>query len=352
MLASSHQSESKFVRLLACAGVGGLTVAYLVFHAQTHAPEDLRSAAEHLLQGRTHWITFQNRLLAPWLIEAFRAATGWSWLTAFYALIAACLASGAGLLLWRSWRDTGRSARGLWQVAAWFAFAFLLNHQWSYPWDYSGAFLCLLLAIWARDRFWSLGAVKSWWVAVLLLALALNRESSLYLLAALVVALLGHGFLEKQIGRTLKPAAGLALAGLVNLVGVLALRQAMFTATTRPPGSNGPEMASGNFNQVLHNWRVLTRHGDRPPEDWLAIALVVVLGSAGIVLAVRFFNALRTARPIPPGELFAHLWFGLSAFAVLLFADLSELRVFFELFPLWVILAFESRAWHPPAASD
>ena len=50
--------ESPSRRLLAVVAGLALTAGYLWFHRRTHAPDDLRSAAEQLLQGRTHWITF------------------------------------------------------------------------------------------------------------------------------------------------------------------------------------------------------------------------------------------------------------------------------------------------------
>ena len=334
--------EATGLRLLAGAAVGALTAGYLIFHARTHSPDDLRSAAEHLLQGRTHWITFQNRLLAPLLVEGLRAITGWSWLRAFYALVAACLGGGAGLLLWRSWRDTGRSGRGLAQVVAWFFCAFVLNHQWSYPWDFTGALLFLLLMVWARDCWRALADVRSWRLAALLTALALNRESSLFVLAALGATVLVVGVVKKESGRGWLAAGLIALAGFANIVGVLLVRQALFVVPTRPAGSGGPEMAAGNFNQVQHNWQVLTH----PREGWPAGAIIALLLIFCACLLRENCRALRPAHPVAPGRLFAQLCGVFGTGALLLFADVGELRVYFEFTPVWVVLAFESKAWH------
>ena len=329
--------ESSGTRLLACAAAGALTAGYLVFHARTHSPDDLSSAAEHLLQGRTHWITFQNRVFAPALIDALRAFTGWPWMRSFYALLAASLVSGAGVLLWRSWRDTGKSARGLAQAAAWILVSALLNHQWSYPWDFTGALLFLLLAVWARDCFRSLDDLKSWRFAFVIAALALNRESSLFVLAALGATVLLVGFQQRQTARTLATAVFVALAGLANIVGVLLVRQALFVAPTRPAGSVGPEMASGNFNQVRHNWHVLTH----PGEGWPAMIIVAVLLILTGFIVREIFRALRDARLLAPGRLFAQLCGVIGTGAILLFADVSELRVYFEFVPVWLLLASE-----------
>lgn len=333
--------ESSGTRLLACAAVTALTLGYVWFHRRTHHPDDLRSAAEHLLQGRTHWITFQNRVFAPALINALRAVTGWSWLRSFYALLAACLASGASVLLWRSWRDTGKSTRGLVQTAAWFLVSVLLNHQWSYPWDFTGTLLFLLLAVWARDCFRSLADLNSWRFAFVIAALALNRESSLFVLTAMGATVLLVGFQQRQTARTLAIAVVIALAGFANIVGVLLVRQTLFVASTRPAGSVGPEMASGNFNQVRPNWQVLTH----PGEGWPALLIVAVLLIFTGLIVREIFRALRAARQLAPGQLFAQLCGVIGTGAILLFADVSELRVYFEFVPVWLLLASEPVAW-------
>ncbi|MBI3884509.1 MAG: hypothetical protein HY302_02085 [Opitutae bacterium] len=338
MSTSAPVRDSAGRRLLAVATVGALTAGYLWFHRRTHDAGDLRSAAEHLLQGRTHWVTFQNRLLAPALIDAVRGATGWEWLRAFYAVLAASLAGGGGVLLWRSWRDTGKSARGLAQTAGWFLLAVALNHRWSYPWDFTGALLFLLLAVWARDCFGSLASLKSWRLAILLAALALNRESSLFVFAALGATVLVAGLQAGRPARAFVPAVFIALAGGANLVGVLLVRQALFVAPTRPAGAVGPEMASGNFNQVRHNWHVLTH----PGEGWPAMIVVAGLLLLTGLIGREIYRALRAAQPLAPGRLFLQLGGVAGTGAILLFADVSELRVYFEFVPVWLLLATEA----------
>lgn len=338
--------ESTGRRLLACAAIAALTAAYLVFHAHTHTTEALCSASEHFLAGRTHWITFQNRVFAPLLIAALRATTGLAWLPAFYALMGACMAGGAGLLLWRSWRDTGKSARGLVQSGAWFLIAVLLNHEWSYPWDYTGALLFLLLMVWARDFFHSLAAVKSGWLAGLLVALALNRESSLFVLAALGCTVLVSGYQERAWLRAGRAATACGIAGLANLAGVLFLRQTLFLAPTRPTYIEGPELASGNFNQVSHNWHVLTHLS----EGWRALPIVLLLLVLNVRMLREIIRTLRRTEPLSPGRLFAQLCGAFGTGAILLFADTTESRVFFEFAPVWLLLASEAPPW--PAAGD
>ena len=337
--------ESPSRRLLAVVAGLALTAGYLWFHRRTHAPDDLRSAAEQLLQGRTHWITFQNRVLAPALLEALRVVTGWPWLRCFYALVAGCLGGSTALLLWRSWRDTGKSSRGLLQASAWFLLAVLLNHQWSYPWDFTGALLFLLLAVWARDSFRGLDAIRSWWLAALLAAIALNRESSLFVIVALGAAVLVTGWTTGPRATAWRAAIILALAGGANVIGVLLVRQALFTAPTRPAHSAGPEMAAGNFNQVRHNWQVLTH----PRDGWPALVIIGMLVIFGALMVRKNIRAHRAARPVSPGRLMVQLCGAFGTGAILLFADMSELRVYFEFAPLWLLLATEPAGPPTPA---
>lgn len=333
--------ESARRRLLACAAIAFLTAGYLIFHEHTHTAEALLSASEDFLAGRTHWMTFQNRVFAPLLIAAIRTVTGLAWLPAFYILIGGCMAAGAGLLLWRSWRDTGKSTRGLVQSGAWFLVAVLLNHEWSYPWDYTGALLFLLLAVWARDRFHTLAAVKSGWLAALLVALALNRESSLFVLAALGCAALVSGYQERAWPRAGRAAIAFAVAGCANLTGILLLRQALFVAPTRPTYIEGPELASGNFNQVPHNWHVLTHLS----AGWPALPLVLVLLVLNACMLREIVRILRRGESLSPGRLFAQLCGAFGTGAILLFADTTESRVFFEFAPVWLLLATEAAPW-------
>ena len=249
------------------------------------------------------------------------------------------------LLLWRSWRDTGKSTRGLLQASAWFLLAVLLNHQWSYPWDFTGALLFLLLAVWARDSFRGLDAIRSWWLAALLAAIALNRESSLFVIAALGAAVLVTGWTTGPRATAWRAAVVLALAGCANIIGVLLVRQALFTAPTRPTHSEGPEMAASNFNQVRHNWQVRTH----PHEGWPALVIIAVLVIFCALMVRENIRAHRAARPVSPGRLMVQLCGAFGTGAILLFADMSELRVYFEFAPLWLLLATEPAGPPTPA---
>lgn len=322
--------------------VMALTTAYLIFHANTHVADDLCSAAEHLLDGRTHWITFQNRLLSVLLVEGIRLGTGLTWLQSFQTLIAVCLGGGAGFLLWRSWRNTGRSIRGIGEVVAWFSLIFLLNDRWSYPWDYTGIVLFLLLMVWSKDCFHSLADLKSKRLAALLILLILNRESSLIVFAGLILTVLAIGFHEKKRRQSLKPIIFLVLGSLANIIGVIYVRHALFTTTTLPNGIHRAETVAGNFTQLTSNLRKMIHI-----NDWnrlLGTVIVVVLFIASSILILVTLRELYRSTAISPGKLLIRSCFCLASAAIVIFASMPELRVYLELSPIVIILIFESRA--------
>lgn len=323
--------------------VAAFTVAYVIFHFETHDQERLRAASENLLLGETHWITFQNRILAPLLILALRAVTGWSWMRAFYVLAAGCMLTGGFLLVWRSGRETGDVTRGLGQTASWFLLAILFNHAWSYPWDFAGVVLNLLLVIWARDSFHSLEAIKSWRLAAVLGGLMLNRESSLLALAALLVAVVAAGGFEKQPVKAFWAAAAIAGAVVFNLVLVLALRHALFQHSTRPANvGTSAEMATGNFLQLVSNWRLLVLPAETRFIRAMAAAVLAVLAVLLSISIHRLVQAARRRLQLTPGQVFLHVYLGANLAAILIFADAREWRVYFELIPLLIILVSEA----------
>lgn len=340
MSPQSIKSESLIVRGLSCLIVVGLTAAYLSFHAESHTADNLSSAAQHLLQGRTHWITFQNRLLAPFIVSGISMVTGLSWLQSFQVLIALCLGGGAGFLLWRSWKTTGNSPLGLLQVGGWFSLAFLFNHTWSYPWDYTGALLFLLVMVWAKDCFHALVDLKSWRLGVLLVLMVLNRESSLIVIAGLILATLAGGLYEKTWLKSFRIVTVLSLSGLTNIIGVVYVRHALFMTPTRPAGAEGPETSAGNFNQIAANLNYLTQvHNWNQFWGTTIVALLFVVSS---VLTWATLRDLFRSTPVALGDLLIRSCLWASTVAIVVFADTSEIRVYFELIPIAILLAFQS----------
>lgn len=332
-----------FWRLLAGGvAVAAMTALYLVFHLRTHNTEDLRGATEDLLHGATHWVTFQNRILGPMLIAAFRAITGWSWMRTFYILVASCLATGAFSLIWRAWRQEGDLAKGLGGAAGWFLLAFIFNHAWSYPWDYLGALLNLFLVMWAHTAFRTLADLKSVRLVCLILALMLNRESSLLALAALFCTVV---LASRKTGKGVIAwpwLLWLTAAGAANLAIVVGLRRTLFQHSTRPSTVNTlNETTAGNFLQLGDNWRLISTPADTVVVRGMAAAILALIGVFLVNSAATIWRAAREPGRCDPGTIFPHLYLCFAVVAIAVFADVSEPRVYFELIPLCVMLGPE-----------
>jgi hypothetical protein len=319
--------------------VTALAALYTAFHFRTHDHAELQRATQHLLQGETHWVTFQNRILGPWLIQSVCALTSWSWLRVFYLLVFGCMAAGGGLLVWRAWRGPQGAAYGLAQATGWFLLAYVFNDGWSYPWDFIGALLNLMLVLWAFDRFHEAADLWSWPLLGLLVALALNRESSLIALVALFVAAVAAGVRSRHLASARRALVALAAAGMANVVLIRLLRQELFVHSNRP-AAIGPahELAMGNFMQVRENFFLVATNS----ETLLVRTVVLAIGSALLAFGVFLVrDAVRSWRGAgwSAAGCFGACYFWIACLAIALFADMRELRVYFELIPFIVVLA-------------
>jgi len=298
--------------------------------------DDLHSAAENLLRGETHWITFQNRVLAPAIIEGFCAVTGLSWVQGFRALITGCLAGGAGVLLWRSWRDTGRWSRGVGQSVLWFGFLILFNNEWSYPWDFTGMLLFLLLGVWAQDHFRSREDLRSKWLIFICALMVLNRESSLIVGVSLISVVVLNWAYRKPRMPALKTAALLTGIVAVNIVAVIAIRHAMFAESTKPLEVAGSEIGVGNFVMLATNWNLFKgvwwdyNHG-------LSVIALWILGVINLIWLIQLGRDGVVHRRVSAGRMLLAGLLGWSTLGVVALGYMLELRVYCEIIPILVI---------------
>lgn len=342
---------------LAAAAVGvlalALAVCYLVFHVRTHDLENLRNATEGLLRGQTHWITFQNRILAPAAIDLLRACTGWSWMRGFYFVLFVCTLLGNLALAWLSWKRAKSLVGVAGFVLGWHLLAFLFNHGWSYPWDFVGAALHAWLALWLFECFENLRALLSWRPLLLLVALALNRESSLIALAALLGTVLLVGLDTLAWRSTARAAAALLAALVANVALIASLRAALFVRSTKPPGI-GPasELASGNFLQLGENFTLFATPAAGLCTRLEALALAGAVATIVAAYWMRLRADHRSAGAWHPGRLALGLYLLFACGALFAFADLREYRVYFELIPLFLVAGHYALSDPASAASS
>ncbi|MDD3180110.1 MAG: hypothetical protein PHQ04_07120 [Opitutaceae bacterium] len=327
--------------------VGVFTATYVAFHLATHSAASLETATSQLLRGETHWITFQNRLLGCALIELIRLLTGSTWLQAFYILVGSCSFVAGAILVHRAWQWHGDVASALGAVAAWFLLAVFFNHVWSYPWDFVGALLNLLLLIWVSDHYRSPGDLWSWRPLVLLFAQILNRESSLITLVSLALMVGMHDLRKSSRGAALRAVSALAAGAVGNIALVIALRRLLFVASTRPASSaHVNETVAGNFLQLRDNFSIFV--AERLPIRMAVASIIAGFGLLCVASLVRCWQDWRMTGTVEPGPTFALCYLGVSTAALAFFACASEFRVYYELIPVCIVLALSLR---PPVVS-
>jgi hypothetical protein len=228
------------------------------------------------------------------------------------------------------------------QAVAWFAMAFALNHAWSYPWDFVGALLNLALVLWAFDRFHHIEDLLSWRLWLLLTALALNRESSLLILASLGVVVLAIGCHQSAWGGFRRISMAIIAATGTNIAAIVWLRHTLFAESTRPAGvSTSNELPAGNFLQLGDNWRLLATPSAGIMTRSLALAIFISLLALCATYLWQICRLFRKGSQLHPGRLFAGVYLVAAAIAILIFADMSEFRIYFELIPFYVVIGAE-----------
>lgn len=143
---------------------------------QIHAVnfEALSQAAYGVIEGKPHWIAYQNRLLGPALVY-WISQTGITYsqaLQAFDLLMILLQNVILGVLLRKSTKS--RAEALIWIIV--FSFSFIcIQHLWFYPWDSIDLIVFTLFA-------WGILQAKSMLFFILLFCVGIaNRESALFI---------------------------------------------------------------------------------------------------------------------------------------------------------------------------
>ena len=195
--------------------------------------------------------------------------------------------------------------------------------------------------------------MRSWRLAAVVGALILNRESSLLVLSALLLAVLAAGHLERRPAAARRQATIIGVIAFLNVALVLLLRHALYVRSTRPAIVVATaEMATGNFMQLASNLRLFFSSSENLFVRSLAVAIITTLAVLSLLSIRRLARAARGKDRLTPGEIFLHAYLVLTFLAIIVFADARESRVYFELTPLLIILGAEAtgaRPWGVPA---
>jgi hypothetical protein len=295
-------------------------------------------AAIGVTTGHPHWRVYQNRILGPYLLKGLAGLMSGDTTGAYLMMLTVSL-SLAGYQAWRVGRMIGGEQTG------WFAlvtlhllFAFLFSSTWLYIWDFIGLNIFLaFVGFVISARAW-------YWFAALFAVAILNRESGQFIALWMILDPLSRRLVQRQ--RTKQADWRMAVAGVICaaagawLVGylrtALLVEEVGFNLIHGTPPGYGPNYFWGlpsNLDNLQYAW-------ENGMNSILTVSLSLMLISAIIALAVVL--VLKDAA--------RYLAFSItmlaSAVSIMLFAYISETRVFVETIPFLLMgacLLFHSR---------
>jgi hypothetical protein len=298
-------------------------------------------AARGVFEGYPHWRIYQNRVLAPYLIEGL-ARVFPSYLSAYTVFVLATLVA-AGVIAWRlGTRVAGPRGGTLALCAFHLGFALLLSRPWLYAWDYVDAIVFLVFVDFVV-------AEKRWPAFVPLVVVGvLNHEIASFVAAWLVADALvrwwvGRARGEKPTGAPGAQPAGAQLAWVQAAVGaglfaasfvvVESLRSALLIEQIGPKlfTEAPPDIGSSFYLALGRNLglvgKAFTEFGYSLP---MLVPLLVIAS-----LAVSAWLALR--EPVRFGGL-ALTYVGITA-SLVVFGAMFETRIYVVLLPLVILAA-------------
>lgn len=286
-------------------------------------------AAIGVTTGHPHWRVYQNRVLGPYLLKGLAGLFSGDYAGAYTALMIAFLAL-AGYQAWRIGRKVGGDQVGWFAlVVLHLAFTFLFAKTWLYLWDLIGlsvflAFVDLII----HEKPW-------YWFGALFVVAILNRDSgqliALWMILEPVCRWLTRRPLSRQVSATMMTAGVLCIAAgqwmIDYLRTSLLVEEVGFGIAGGTPSGYGPD-----YFWNLPNNMALLQHILQ--ADSLVNFVTIFLPLAMVMVSVFFVATIiyKERR-----YLALALTFAASLVSLLLFASLTETRVFIELIPLLML---------------
>lgn len=289
--------------------------------------KQLLDASQGVLEGKPHWLTYQNRLLGPYLelmISKFGMHRGDAWKV--YNFIFLTLES---LLLFGLLKKEGRTTSQSLHAIVIFFFCFIvLQHYWFYAWD------ALDLVLFTLFAFGILQRQKTSYFIVLFIVAIFNRESALFIALFLIVD--AFSLSVRPLSIKLVNYAKLGLGAVLIFAGmayIKAIRHALFIS--KPDGNPDTEHETiGNHFQLWQNL-----------EDFctnFSNAQFVI--SIALVGSIYYFA--KHIRTYTESELKCFIMMMALIANIMLFGLINETRMHFILLPfaLFLWLRIEGRA--------
>lgn len=282
--------------------------------------DDLAAAAYGVIEGRPHWIAFQNRLMGPYTVLLISKA-GISFKLAL-ALYHAVFLEILVILIIFLLRREGVSRRESALYLVFFLFVFLAyQHYWFYTWD------SIDLIVFTSFAYGIIKAAPTRFFFTLFLIGLANRESALFI--ALYVCLNSFQFQGATQLPKLKSSVdflfGIALLA-IGLIYTKLIRTMLFVS--KPDGlPDTQHEAIGNHVYVTKNITDLfiTNFSNKN-----------IIASAFIIFPMIYF--WRKTRVMSEGQIKALVMSSVLILNILVFGILSETRMLFILIPFYIFL--------------
>lgn len=217
--------------------------------------QELIDAAYGVLNGRPHWITFQNRLLGSYVIQLISATTGRSFGTSFSLFLSISLVF-ANIILFFIFSDLTKNRKLGLKYTFYFVIIFLLlQHEWLFPWDLIDILIFSLFAYSIyRDA-------KIRYFVILFIIALLNRESALFISLWIIIDSFKYIKSEKTFCRLIVKKYQLIAGILLTIAGMIytkGIRDYLFIDSAIRIGSKdkGP-FSFGNQFHLFYNVKLI-----------------------------------------------------------------------------------------------
>ncbi|MGC8774081.1 MAG: hypothetical protein ACP5R6_02310 [Chlorobaculum sp.] len=282
--------------------------------------EALVNAAHGVIEGKPHWIAYQNRLLGPYTVYFIsKLGLSFHFSLKIYILSMVFLQNITLFFLIRHMNIKHQESLA-WVILYCFAFI-LVQHYWFYTWDSLDAIIFTLFA-------WGIFNVQSpYYFAIIFCVALLNRESAIFIsLYILIDAFNFKSAKEPHFVSLKKLLIGISLI-LAGLAYTKAIRHYLFISKPNGQPDTAHELI-GNHIYLSQNLLDLFVHN--------AFSLEII-NSAFIIISTLYFSSLL-ARSHSDKQIKALLIFFAIIANILTFGLINETRMFIILIPFVIFL--------------
>lgn len=281
--------------------------------------EALVHAALGVIEGKPHWIAYQNRLLGPYIVY-FISIIGFSFHVSLKIYILSMVFLQNFLLFFLIRQMNVKHKESLvWVILYSFAFI-LVQHDWFYTWDSIDAIIFTLFA-------WGIFKTKSVYYFIGLFCVALlNRESALFVALYIAIDAFNFKSAKKFYFVSLKKLVVGTFLILLGLVYTKAVRHYLFVSKPDGQPDTSHELI-GNHIYLSQNFFNLFFYNAYSTD---------IINSVFIITSVLYYSFF--VKTYLDSQIKALLIFLAIIVNILIFGLINETRMFITLIPFVIFL--------------